>query len=314
MKNGQSWSHPGPGHPDIIDFAGPIDPQVGAVAAWNVNGQLLGVIVNYACHATTNPGGISANWVYYLEKTVQGGLDTHAPVVFLQGACGDITQVNNLTLDQRPAPEDWARFVGARVGAEVIKAVVSMPRSGSATVDAKQKVMQVARRVPSAERLDAARALVGDGSGSKGDPTDYTFAKELLMLEHLIKVSPQVEHEVQALQVGATVFVSNPAEYFVQFGLDIKKGSPFSFTYPVELANGCAGYVPTEEAFSASGGGYETRMSSYSNLEITAGRQFADTGIALAKSMTPDAFPIVPQVRPKLGASWRYGNVPPEVK
>jgi neutral ceramidase len=68
MKNGQSWSHPGAGNPDILEYAGPIDPQVGVIGAWDMQGKLVGVMVNYACHATTNPGGISANWIHYLEK------------------------------------------------------------------------------------------------------------------------------------------------------------------------------------------------------------------------------------------------------
>mgnify|MGYP003352809183 FL=1 len=87
--------------------------------------------------------------------------------------------------------------------------------------------------------------------------------------------------------------------------------SPFAFTFPVELANGCVGYVPTEEAFGPNGGGYETRLTAYSNLEITAGTQFADTGIRLAKELKPDPAPELPRL-PAPGAPWRYGNVPPQ--
>lgn len=313
MKNGQSWSHPGAGNPDIVEYAGPIDPQVGVIGAWDLQGKLIGTVVNFSCHATTSPGGISANWIYYLEKTIQGALDTSAPVVFMQGACGDITQVDNLSPYQRPGPEEWAHLVGGRVGAEAVKVLLGMAKTGEATVDAKQKTWNVKRRVPAPETLAKARELVTAGVKKAEDPADFTFAKETLMLDHLIKVSPEVEVEVQAIQVGPVVFVSNPAEYFVQYGLDIKKGSPFAFTFPCELANGCTGYVPTEEAFGPNGGGYETRLTSYSNLEITAGRQFRDVGIELTKTMTPGPVPERPKI-PFGGRPWSYGNVPPGIK
>ena len=109
MKNGQSWSHPGAMNPEIVEYAGPIDPQVGVIGAWSLEEDLMGVVVNFSCHATTNPGGISANWIHYLEQTVQGALDTKAPVVFMQGACGDVTQVDNLSPNRHPGPVEWAQ-------------------------------------------------------------------------------------------------------------------------------------------------------------------------------------------------------------
>ncbi|MCB1227509.1 MAG: hypothetical protein KDK99_16950, partial [Verrucomicrobiales bacterium] len=286
MKNGLSYSHPRPGNPDMLEYAGPIDPEVGVIGAWDANGVLLGSIVNFACHATASPPGISANWICFMEEVIQGAMGSKSPVVFLQGACGDITQVDNLNKFRQKTGEESSRLVGGRIGAEVVKVLLGMETAEDAVLDQRQNVFTIPRRKPSAERLAHSRELVAAGK-PKGDTTDWTFAKEILMLEHLIEVEPNVEVEVQTIQVGPTVFVTNPAEYFVQLGLDIKAASPFPFTYPVELANGCVGYVPTEEAFGPHGGGYETRLSSYSNLVINAGTLLRDAGIDLVKTMTP---------------------------
>ncbi len=144
------------------------------------------------------------------------------------------------------------------------------------------------------------------------DPTTLTFAKETVLLDALLRKSPKVEVEVQAMQVGPAVFVTTPAEYFCRYGLEIKAASGFPCTFPVSLANGCVGYVPTEDAFGPHGGGYETRLTSYSNLEITAGTQMRDAGIALARQLRPGSVLEPPRRPPFKGEPWSYGNVPPE--
>lgn len=315
MKSGRTFSHPGVGNPDILEPAGPIDPQVGVVGVWDLRGGLLGCLVNFSCHATTNPGGISANWIWALERALRRATGEAAlPVVFLQGACGDVTQVDNLATVQNPGAEEWCELVGGRVGAEAYKTLLLIRRGASRDIglDVRQRVWNIKRRAPAPEKVKRALELVQKDPKEPGD-TEWTFAKETVLLDALIQTRPEVEVEVQAVQVGPLVLVSNPAEYFVQYGLDIKKGSHFPFTFPVELANGCVGYVPTEEAFSASGGGYETRLTSYSNLEITAGRQLAQVGIELANQMTPGAVTLPPPA-PPYRAPWSYGNVPPEVR
>jgi hypothetical protein len=312
MKNGQTWSHPGAGNPDILGYAGPIDPQVGVIAAWDLNGALIGTIVNFACHATAGPGGISANWIHYMEQTIQGSLQSRAPVVFLQGACGDITQVDNLDPYQRPAPAEWSQRVGGRVGAEAVKVILMMQKTNEAAVDAKQKLVRIKRRMPSEEHIRESLEIVRQPK-PKGDTTDWMFAKEIVMLDSLVRKEPEAEVEIVALQLGPVAFVSNPAEYFVSNGLRIKKESGFPLTFPVELANGCTGYVPDEEAFGPGGGGYETRLSYYSNLEPRAGTIMADTGIELAKQLTPGKIPEPPRA-PPFTRPWTYGAVAPQVR
>lgn len=310
MKNGLTYSHPGKNNPDVLGFANPTDPEVGVIGVWKADGSLAGCIVNFSCHATTSSGGIGASWIRYTEKVIQGYYGAGAAVVFLQGACGDVTQVNNLDPKAPPAPDAWSQFVGGRVGAEALKVLLGMSQTRTAQVPvaADRKVWRIARRVPAPERVAAARALM---KAPETHP-DWVWAKETLLLDALIAREPTVEVEVQAIQVGPVVCLSNPAEYFVSYGLELKRRSGFPMTFPVELANGIAGYVPDEEAFSSGGGGYETRLTSYSNLEITAGTQMMKAGLELAARMKPSPLPERPDA-PR-GTPWLYGNVPPQVR
>jgi hypothetical protein len=312
MKNGLTYSHPHPGNPDIVGYAGPTDPQVSVIGAWDTSGRLLGTIVNFACHATTNPGGISANWIYYLERTMQSALDTKAPVVFLQGCCGDVTQVDNLSPLATLQAERWAKYVGGRVGAEAVKVLLEVEPGSAAPVAAASTVLRIPRRVPAPENLRRALQLVARDPKEAG-ATEWAFAKETVLLDALLAREPVADVEVQVVQVGPAVFITNPAEMFCQYGLDLKQKSRFPLTFPVELANGCVGYVPTEEAFGPHGGGYETRLTSYSNLEPAAGGKMVEAGIELAGRLTPGK---VPQraPAPPFREAWSYGNVEPQLR
>ncbi|HEY1068275.1 MAG TPA: hypothetical protein VGE52_19275, partial [Pirellulales bacterium] len=313
MRDGRTVSHPGQGNPAIVEPAGPIDPEVGVIGVWNAEGRLTGCVVNFACHATTSPGGISANYVYYLERVVQGYYGKDVPVVFVNGASGDVTQVDNQNPFRQPSAEQWAQLVGGRIGAEALKVLFSIEQSaGTLTpVDSRVALKTIPRRKPSEARLKAALELVQKDTKTV-NLTDWTFAKELVLLDAKLAKEPEVEVEVQAVQVGPVVFLTTPAEYFCQFGLEQKAASGFPFTFPVSLANGCVGYVPTEEAFGPQGGGYETRLTSYSNLEITAGTTMRDMGLALAKELKPGSVPMPSRPLPFSGEPWSYGNNKPE--
>jgi hypothetical protein len=311
MKSGVTYTHPGQNNPEVLEYAGPTDPTVGVLGAWDGSGKLLGCVVNFACHATTSPGGISANYIYYLERTIRGTMGKDAIVVFLQGYSGDVTQVDNLSPQVFPNGERWAEIVGGRIGAEAVKTLLSMEAGRLAPLDARSKLLKINRRPPDPARVKRCLELAQKDQKEVGH-TEWAFAKEIVLLDALCAVSPVADIEVQAIQLGLVVLLANPGELFCQYSLDARSRSPFAITFPVGYANDFTGYVPTEEAFGPHGGGYETRLTSCTNLEVQAGRKMVDAALGLAGQMKPGDLP-QPKRAPS-GKPWTYGNVPPELQ
>lgn len=316
MKQGHAMTHPGVGNPDIVEPAGPVDPKVGVIGVWDEKGKFLGCVFNFACHGTTGPVGISADWIYYTERAVRGLMGEDAVVVFMPGMSGDVTQVDNRSPYQtKRSGEAVARQVGGTVGAEACKVLVDVEQHAGplAPVVVKSKAVHLKRRRPSPEHVAAAMEMVQKDKKSV-DLTDWTFAKETAILAHRIEKEPEADAEVQAIQVGPAVFLSSPAEYFVAYGLELKDKSKFPFTFPVSLANDCLGYIPHESAMDPqTGGGYETRLTSYSNMEPTAGRKIVDALAELCKSLTPGPVPQAPATGPFKGVPWTYGDRRPQL-
>jgi neutral ceramidase len=177
---------------------------------------------------------------------------------------------------------------------------------------ARSTVLSLKRRLPDQERVKHCLEVV-NRDPKEANATEWTFAKEIVLLDAMVQKEPVVEVEVQAIQIGPAIFLANPGETFCQYGLDLKARSPFPFTFPVELANGCVGYIPTEDALGEHGGGYETRLTSCSNLEPTAGRLMTDAAFKLATQLQPGPIP-KPAPAPPFREPWSYGNVPPERK
>ncbi|HEX8915018.1 MAG TPA: hypothetical protein VF796_21880, partial [Humisphaera sp.] len=180
MRNGLTFTHPGQGNPDIVEPAGPVDGQVGVLGAWDDKGKLVGCVVNYACHATTGPGGTSADYVYYVERSIRGLFGDDVVVVFLAGMAGDVTQVDNRAATAlKQSGEAMSRYVGGRVGAEACKALVALERTAGplAPVRAESQVLKINRRPPAVERVERAKKMVEGKPGKDMPLADWVFAK-----------------------------------------------------------------------------------------------------------------------------------------
>jgi hypothetical protein len=90
----------------------------------------------------------------------------------------------------------------------------------------------------------------------------------------LIRPDKRFTTVLQGLSIGDYAFFTFPGEVYVEFGLAVKKLSPYKNTMIIGLANSQSGYIPKEEAFSE--GGYEVRTAWSSQLEYKAGDRLVE--------------------------------------
>jgi len=254
--------------------AGPIDPDVGVLAARAPDGELLGLFVNFACHLTVVGGpGFTADYVYYLRETLRRHYKRpDLPVGFLLGAAGDVTQVDN----QRPGREfgeEWGAIFGLALSAEVAQTVARMNWSDHAVLGA--KITHVDIPIRDDREVDREKPELGLGAGSVAE---RIYARERQLVAEERAKHPIIPCEIQAIRIGELSLVTNGAEFFCRLGLDIKAASPFRRTWVVTLANQWIGYVATPNAFYA--GGYEPRTARSAKMAPWAGQSIVETSLS----------------------------------
>jgi neutral ceramidase len=84
---------------------------------------------------------------------------------------------------------------------------------------------------------------------------------------------------VQAVRIGDVAIVGVPGEFFTALGQEIKRRSPFRYTYVFELANDYIGYIPGRPGFDR--GGYQVWAGLHSYLEPGTGEAIVAEAVDL---------------------------------
>jgi hypothetical protein len=277
--------NPAPGSPDLVEPAGPVDPDVTILFAETEFDRPIGLLGNYALHYVGNvgPGHLSADYFGVFATELRRLMDADRidpPFVAMltNGASGDINNINVRT-PQPPLPAyTKIRMVGTELAMDVaaIEAGV-MPRS-DITLDARSVTLDLKVRKPSSEEVERAHSIVNEAGGPTAEmkTLEQIYARETLLLH---EYPDSVPVTVQALRVGNLGIVAIPCEVFVEIGLEIKQKSPLKPTMIIELANGYNGYLPTAKQHEL--GGYETWRARSSYLEVGAAEAITNTALDL---------------------------------
>lgn len=268
--------NPGVGNPDLLEAAGPTDPEVFVLSFQTLEGKPLGVFSNYSLHYVggAKGGDVSADYYGMYSRRVQELLvengqtpDRSFLAIMSNGTSGDINNIhwNSKEKIKAYAPYEKMYEVANDLAKETMKVLNKTQYHTWVPLNAAVQEIQLGVRLPNQEEVLRAKEIVAKAKGPTMNGSEEIYARETILMNDYPK---QVSILLQTLKIGDLAINAIPAEVFVEAGLLLKEKSPFASTFTVSLANGYNGYLPTPEHHKL--GGYETWRARSSYLEEDA--------------------------------------------
>lgn len=282
--------NPGAGNPNLLEPAGPTDPEVPVIAVQTLSGVPVAVLANYSLHYVggVGPGEVSADYYGMFATRIAellGADRNDMPFVGMMtnGTSGDINNIHWAGSKQKTQPAyTQMQMVANTLAAEAYKVIVNMKFKEWVSLASMQKEILLGVRKPDQSEIKRAQTILSKTDGKELKTTKEIYARETLLMKDFPN---QVSVILQVFRIGDLAITAVPAEVFVEIGLDIKARSPFQPTFTIELANGYYGYLPTPGQHKL--GGYETWRARSSYLETGASVHITKTLFELLDQLKP---------------------------
>ena len=286
--------NPTPGHPGLLEPAGPTDPEVHFISVQSPGGEPIALLANYSLHYV---GGVPAHHIsadYFGVFATRigdmlGARRTSRPFVGMlsNGTSGDVNNTDFRSPRGRQAPYDQINRVANSLAAEVYQAHQRIQFRDWVSLDVIHRRLELGVRLPGAADLVRAREIVQRAKTyPRMQSPEEVYAREAILLSGF---APTVPVYLQALRIGELVIGAIPCETFTETGLELRARSPFPATFTIELANGYHGYMPTARQHEL--GGYESWRARSSYLEKDAAEKIADNLIEMYGQLKSRAQP-----------------------
>lgn len=253
---------------DAVRPTGPFDPELPVLSFVKADGKPVAVLFNHSTHTIgTVKGGVRSPSFYGLAaqglEKERGGV-----FVFFEGASGS---THNLDVPTAEAVTRIKAAVGEAIDHEQARPVARVTGCRN----------EVTLRVRHFDEAADDAAVVAYCTKRQPAP----FAEKTIEIFRAMrkKLAPRQGEErktwVQAIVIGDVALVGVPGEFFTYLGQEIKRRSPYRYTYVCELANDYVGYIPDERAFDK--GGYQVWTGLHSYLEKGSGEKLVDAAVDL---------------------------------
>jgi len=259
--------------------AGPTDPDLTVLKFATEEGEPFAVVSNYSLHIDVMGGTeVSADYPGTMTRILRSVYGPKLIHLFVNGACGNINHVQYIGESFMPkkGPAKSLQIGRALAGAVMNCAEKAEPSSSVAVACAKEILS-----IPYYPKNERVLAMLEEAkSMQKPSERDSFFVNRV---EGYDLDGESADVEVQVLRIGDAGIVGIPGEYFVEWGLEIKRWSPLPYTFVAEQANNWFGYIPTWEALER--GGYEATPIVSSQLAPGAGQKMADAVFRLLREL-----------------------------
>ncbi len=277
MKDGSTFTCPPINDPDIVGPIGELDQRVHVLRFTREDAEDV-VVVNYGVHAdTVNGEMISADWPYWMYKTLDKALDG-VKCIFIPGAQGDVGSTNvhpsggdmndtEISFDNEMKSPGMARFVGRALAGTVLQVYDKVNYVDIDSIEALHKVVTVPANVPDPSELPLAHKYKELHDAGRDDEIPFkamqltTVVAEALRMCKYENGPYEFNLDLMGVRLGPVALIGIPGEPFTEVGVKIKDTDGFDMIMPCGLTNGYEGYFPVKSAFDE--GGYEARTSRY---------------------------------------------------
>lgn len=236
---------------------GLIEPYAECVWFEKLNGELKGVLVNYACHGTSYNGYSEICWDYMGFAREQIEMQLGGQALFLQGCAGNISPGKYTTHE----PIEDARLLGSRLADAVVKSYKEASLVDSKRMSVKNHTVTLKGRttfsrdelgVKLEKEIIKTKILQKQSSTVASGAMVISYLERLLMIEKYPEL--EIPSEIGLLRLGEMHLFFLPSESFIQYALEIKnylKGKP---VLVMAYTDCTLQYIPNRIAYEEEGG------------------------------------------------------------
>lgn len=281
----RAMMHPGYQNPDYTSPAGPIDPWVSVLSVVSAKDESpICVMANLSMHYFGG-GAFSAGYFGEVARLLEariGKTSGKASPGFVgimsQGTSGDLHWMDY----SKPRSGITRQQYSDKVAERVLRAWKTIEHQPNLPIAMSEERLMIDRRTPSQSRREWARPI----NAARLDRPARNQVEVYAQQAQWIHENPKAEVVLQAIRIGELGITAIPNEVYGITGLKLKRQSPLTTTFNLELANGATGYIPPPEQHRL--GGYTTWPARTAGLVEQAEPLIVETLLSLLETVTEE--------------------------